>query len=198
MGSVKYRTVLYRKTNWFLGSGPSFTEEPTSSQVQDGPLPKNQLLLMYRTGPPPKHQLPFRYRTVLYRKTTLYVQDRPVSKHGRPQGGKGDTCPPPLEFEKMASYAAVLQNTLKFSLAPWARRKMVDFLYGATKTCQLFKVSVVLTLWKNFCGCPCVKAQDGNVSVVQVNLRYRTNTFFMHKSYCPRSATPTNTMQQNV
>ena len=87
--------------------------------------------------------------------------------HGRPQGGgKGGKG----EFEKkMTSYAAVLQNTLKFSLAPSAlttnnlyfslkrrkktqkfsfapsaRRKMVDFLYGAPKTCQLFKVSVVL------------------------------------------------------
>ena len=38
-------------------------------------------------------------------------------KHGRPQGG-GHL--PPLEFEKMTSYAAVLQNTLKFSLAPSA------------------------------------------------------------------------------
>ena len=32
----------------------------------------------------------------------------------------------------------------KFSFAPSARRKMVDLLYGALKTCQLFKVSVVL------------------------------------------------------
>ena len=77
-------------------------------------------------------------------------------------GGKGGALAP-LEFEKMTSYAAVLQNTLKFSLAPSAlapdtlyfslkrrektqkcsfapsaRRKMVDFLYGAPKTCQLF------------------------------------------------------------
>ena len=36
----------------------------------------------------------------------------------RRQGG--GTCPPPLEFEKMTSYAAVLQNTLNFSLAPSA------------------------------------------------------------------------------
>ena len=69
----------------------------------------------------------------------------------------------------MTSYAAVLQNTLKFSLvpsalaidtlyfslkrrektqkfsfAPSARRKMVDVLYDAPKTCQLFEVTVVL------------------------------------------------------
>ena len=69
----------------------------------------------------------------------------------------------------MTSYAAVLQNILKlslapaalaietlyfsvkrakktqkFSFAPPARRKTVDFLYGAPKTCQLFKASVVL------------------------------------------------------
>ena len=85
-----------------------------------------------------------------------------------PAGGQGGHLPP-LEFEKMTSYAAVLQNILKFSLAPsalaidtlyfslkchektqqfsfapWARRKMIDFLYGAPKTCQLFKVTVVL------------------------------------------------------
>ena len=87
---------------------------------------------------------------------------------GARRGGQGGTCPP-LEFEKVTSYAAVLQNTLNFSLAPPAlalhtlyfslkRRekrkkchlrlgraeKMVDFLYGAPKMCQLFKVLVVL------------------------------------------------------
>ena len=91
--------------------------------------------------------------------------------HRRPQGGaRGALAPPPLEFEKMTSYAAVLQNTLKFSLAPSAlaiytlnfsikrrektqqcsfapsaRRKMVDFLYGAPKTCWVCKVSVTLS-----------------------------------------------------
>ena len=35
-------------------------------------------------------------------------------------GGARGHLPPPLEFEKMTSYAAVLQNTLKFSLAPAA------------------------------------------------------------------------------
>ena len=88
---------------------------------------------------------------------------------GARRGARGALAPPPLGFEKTTSYAAVLQNTLKFSLAPLAlaidtlyfnlkrcektqnfsfapsaRRKMVDFLYGAPKTCQLFKVSVVL------------------------------------------------------
>ena len=98
---------------------------------------------------------------------------------GARRGGQGGHLPP-LEFEKMTSYAAVLQNTLKFSLAPtalaidtlyfslkrakkckifrlrlWRVEKMVDFLYGAPKTCQLFKMSVVLPpLWKNFCGRP--------------------------------------------
>ena len=45
-------------------------------------------------------------------------------------GGKGGTCPP-LEFEKMTSYAAVLQNTLKFSLAPTALA--LDTLYFSLK-----------------------------------------------------------------
>ena len=81
------------------------------------------------------------------------------------EGGKGRGHLPthPLEFEKVASYAAVLQNTLKFSLAPPAlaihnlylslqRRKnrknfrlrcrraekMINILYGAPETCQLF------------------------------------------------------------
>ena len=87
----------------------------------------------------------------------------------RAGGGKGGHLPPPPGFEKMTSDAAVLQNTLKFSLAPSAlaldtlyfslkrrektqkfsfapsaRRKMVDILYGAPKTCRLFKVSVIL------------------------------------------------------
>ena len=69
----------------------------------------------------------------------------------------------------MKSYAAVLEKTLKFSLAPSAlaidtpyfslkrrkkrkifrlRRRRAEkwsiFLHGAPKTCQLFKVSVVL------------------------------------------------------
>ena len=34
--------------------------------------------------------------------------------HGRPQGGARGGHLPPLEFEKMTSYAAVLQNALKF------------------------------------------------------------------------------------
>ena len=47
------------------------------------------------------------------------------------RGGKGGTCPPPLEFEKMTSYAAALQNTLKFSLAPSALA--LDTLYFSLK-----------------------------------------------------------------
>ena len=93
-------------------------------------------------------------------------------------GGQGGHLPP-LEFEKMTSYAAVLQNTLKFSLAPSAlpldtlcfslkrrektqkfsfapsaRRKMVDLLYGAPKTCRLFKVSVILPPLEKFLRAP--------------------------------------------
>ena len=44
--------------------------------------------------------------------------------------GKGGHLPP-LEFEKMTSYAAVLQNTLKFSLAPSALA--IDTLYFSPK-----------------------------------------------------------------
>ena len=44
-----------------------------------------------------------------------------------PAGGQGGALAPPLEFEKMTSYAAVLQNTLKFSLAPSALA--LDTLY---------------------------------------------------------------------
>ena len=84
-----------------------------------------------------------------------------VRWHGRPQGGQGGTCPP-WNLKKMTSYAAVLQNALKFSLAPSALaidalylslkrrkkrknfRKMVDFWYGAPKTCRFFNVLVVL------------------------------------------------------
>ena len=82
------------------------------------------------------------------------------SVHGRQQGGKGEGHLPPLEFKKMTSYAAVLQNTLKFSLEPSAlaldtlhfslkrreknAKNFVDLLYGAPKTCRLFKVSVIL------------------------------------------------------
>ena len=37
---------------------------------------------------------------------------------GARRGGQGGHLPPPpLEFEKMTSYSAVLENTLKFSLA---------------------------------------------------------------------------------
>ena len=61
--------------------------------------------------------------------------------HGRPQGGQGGHLPPPLEFEKMTSYAAVLQNTLKFSLAPSALA--IDTLYFSlkrAKKCKNFRL----------------------------------------------------------
>ena len=48
-------------------------------------------------------------------------------------GGKREHLPPPPGIWKNYD-----------SFAPWARRKMVDFLYGAPKTCRLFKVSVIL------------------------------------------------------
>ena len=85
-------------------------------------------------------------------------------------GGKGGHLPPPLEFEKLTSYAAVQQNTLKFSLAPTALA--IDTLYFSlkrAKKCKIFRlrlrraenVSTFLSvggfapLWKNFCGRPC-------------------------------------------
>ena len=49
---------------------------------------------------------------------------------GARRGGQGGTCPP-LEFEKVTSYAAALQNTLKFSLAPSALAP--DTLYFSLK-----------------------------------------------------------------
>ena len=49
---------------------------------------------------------------------------------GARRGGKGGALAP-LEFEKMTSYAAVLQNTLKFSLAPSALA--LDILYFSLK-----------------------------------------------------------------
>ena len=51
--------------------------------------------------------------------------------HGRPQGGGQGGHLPPLEFKKMTSYAAVLQNTLKFSFAPSALA--LDTLYFSLK-----------------------------------------------------------------
>ena len=75
---------------------------------------------------------------------------------GARRGGKGGTCPPPLEFEKMTSYAAVLQNTLKFSLAPSAlaidtlyfslkcreKRKNFRLRFRRAENVSIFKVSV--------------------------------------------------------
>ena len=50
---------------------------------------------------------------------------------GARRGGQGKALAPPLEFEKMTSYAGVLQNTLKFSLAPLALA--LDTLYFSLK-----------------------------------------------------------------
>ena len=61
--------------------------------------------------------------------------------HGRPAGGGGKEALPPLEFEKVASYAAVLQNTLNFSLAPSALA--IDTLYSSLKRrkkAQIFRL----------------------------------------------------------
>ena len=71
---------------------------------------------------------------------------------GARRGGQRGALAPPLEFEKMTSYTAILQNTLKFSLAPSAlaihtlhfslkRRKnvkMVDLSHGAPKNGRFF------------------------------------------------------------
>ena len=46
-------------------------------------------------------------------------------------GARGGHLPSPLEFEKMTSYATVLYNTLKFSLAPSALA--LDTLYFSLK-----------------------------------------------------------------
>ena len=54
-----------------------------------------------------------------------------LSIYERPQGGQGGHLPPPLEFEKMTSYADVLRNTLKFSLASSALA--IDTLYFSLK-----------------------------------------------------------------
>ena len=90
------------------------------------------------------------------------------SGHGRSQGG-GGALAPPWNLKKVTSYAAVLQNTPKFSLAPGARhryhifqskkprktqnflfaplarRKMVDSWYGAPKK----RVNFLMCWW--FC-----------------------------------------------
>ena len=102
--------------------------------------------------------------------------------HGRPQGGGKGGHLPPLEFEKMTSYAAVLRNTLKFSLAPSAlaidilyfslkrRKKRKNFrlrlrraekwsIFGTArrKRVNFLKCRWFCPLWKNFCGRPWVR-----------------------------------------
>ena len=62
-------------------------------------------------------------------KTTLTLR---ITSHRRPEGeGNLGQLTSPLEFEKMTSYAAVLQNTVKFSLAPSALA--LDTLYFSLK-----------------------------------------------------------------
>ena len=114
--------------------------------------------------------------------TQLYISSLSFdgATHGRPQWGQGGCTCPHLEFEKMTSCAAVLQNTLKFSLAPPA--PAIDTLYFSlkrAKKCKNFRLRLrraekwltfctalrkrvnFLTcwwfcpLWKNFCGRPC-------------------------------------------
>ena len=54
-----------------------------------------------------------------------------------------------------------------FHLSLGRAEKWSICLYGAPKTCQLYKVSVVLRpLWKNFCGWPSVRQQNFNVMCV--------------------------------
>ena len=86
---------------------------------------------------------------------------------------------PPLEFKKnMTSCAAVLQNTLKFSLAPQALAKNDPyfslkgkkaqqfslksgrFLHGAPKTRYFFKVLVVLPPLEKFLRAPMMRTAE--------------------------------------
>ena len=102
---------------------------------------------------------------------------------GARRGGRGALAPP-LEFEKMTSYAAVLQNTLNFSLAPSAlatdtlyfslkrrkkrnnfrlrlrrAQKWLFFVRRAENLSTFLSVSGFAPLWKNFCGRPCRRKQ---------------------------------------
>ena len=58
------------------------------------------------------------------------------------------------------------QKTQKFSFAPSARPKMVDFLYAAPKTCRLFEVSVILP--------PSGKISAGAHDLAEISGYYRT------------------------
>ena len=71
--------------------------------------------------------------------SSLFIAQKDKNCHGLPQGeDKGALAP--LEFEKMTSHAAVLQNILTFSLAPWALA--IDALYFSLKHRKNAKISV--------------------------------------------------------
>ena len=109
-----------------------------------------------------------------------------LQAEGARRAGKGGALAPPLEFEKMTSYAAVLhilnpkypkffarasgarhrypifqsttaQKVQKFSFAPSARRKMVDILYGTLKRFNFLKCRWFCSPLKIFCGRPCLQ-----------------------------------------
>ena len=89
--------------------------------------------------------------------------------HGRPQGG-GGTCPQPSwNLKKMTSYAALLWNTLTFSLAPSAlaiktltcslkcrkSAKKISFAASAhRKTVNLFRCRRFCPALENFLRAP--------------------------------------------
>ena len=55
-------------------------------------------------------------------------------------GASGALAPPPLEFEKMTSHAAVIRNTRNFSLAPMALA--IDTLYFSLRRLKNAKIFV--------------------------------------------------------
>ena len=73
----------------------------------------------------PNCAIPITYFTPVFQQNSLLVHSR------RPQERARGALAQPLEFEKVTSYAAVLQNTLKFSLAPEALA--IDTLYFSLK-----------------------------------------------------------------
>ena len=77
---------------------------------------------------------------IMYKMTTEPYPWAPAGGGAR----KGGTCASPWNLKKMTSYAAVLQNTLKFSLAPLVLA--IDTLYFSPffLQCRFFEVSVIL------------------------------------------------------
>ena len=126
--------------------------------------------------------------------------------HGRPQeGGKGALALLPRIWKKMTSYAAVLQNTLKFSLAPSAlaintlcftlkRRKKRKsfrlrlrraenghfFARRAENVLTFLSVGGFAPLWKNFCGRPWSRADE----VWAPPITFFLKAFFICKALC--------------